>query len=448
MERHLHFLPEGSRVRRGVDIAFAAFDAGLSLFDARARLSALNGFPEACDAQINVPIIALSLLYGRNDLEETLLSALRCGYDTDCTMATACAFIGQILGAAALPEAFTRPIGDELVMGIAYRRDDMTISALARDTARMGVLLSADTGVSIPDAPAFEPLPDTAVRPATSLSVEYDGLPCAAPGETVRVTVRVSGALDAGRALSVETPEGWRAEPARAVLDSGAQEACFALHAPANPDVWPVKNLFTARLDDAAELRFGVAGAGLWRLLGVHHHLDPPEDVPHKAQRAWHHHFASIDRDYLPEPDLDVRALHAECSRILGFEALVVSRENEINLDALLGLSGPYCAYLARTVVAPRAHPTHIVVGNTDSFRIYLNGKLVGERDEHIWWTPQNNSYLVDLKEGPNLLVVKLIKQDSPSWRFTLGFRPHEGPKAPQGQHFLDWDVDLADGPI
>ena len=157
----IHYLPAGTPIDRLTRAAFQCYDEGLTLRDARDRLMALAGNPEACDAQINIPFTFLGLLYGGNDLQEAMLSALRCGYDTDCTLATAAALVGQILGARRIPEALKEPIGDELVMGIQYHRPEMTLTALARDTARMGVLLSRElrTGVEIEAAPALAPLP-------------------------------------------------------------------------------------------------------------------------------------------------------------------------------------------------------------------------------------------------------------------------------------------------
>ncbi len=137
-----HYFPVGTPIERLTRVAFQAYDEGLSLRDARDRLMALEGIPEACDAMINIPFTFLGLLYGGNDLEKVMLSALACGYDTDCTLASAAALVGQILGAKRIPDHLKAPIGSELVMGIQYHRPEMTLSALARDTAQVGVLLA------------------------------------------------------------------------------------------------------------------------------------------------------------------------------------------------------------------------------------------------------------------------------------------------------------------
>ncbi len=442
----MHHLPAGTPIAMLTRVAFQAYDEGLSLREARDRLMLLAGVPEACDAQINVPFTFLGLLYGGNDLQETLLSALRCGYDTDCTLATAGALIGQILGASRIPSALKMPVGDQLVMGIQYRRKDMTLSALARDTARMGALLAKEcaTGVEIADTPDMEPLPETACPPAVRLSVAYAGLPAAAPGETVNITVHVDGKVPEGARLTIEGPRGWTVTPGSVRVDDTTRAIPVALHAPAQADTWPMRNLFTARLDVGgnalAEHVFGVAGTGLWQFLGAYYEATPDENDPVQKRRAFNHHFVSLQRDYLSEPDVDVEGLCRSWSRKLGKPALAPSYEHEIDLARRVGLRGPYCAYLARAVISPAERRVYIVVGNTDSYRLYLNGKLAAEVDEHVWWTPFNNVHPATLRQGENLLLAKLIKR-SDTFRFTLGFREDNG----AGFNNADWLVDLAD---
>ncbi len=443
----LHYLPSGSPIDRLTRAAFDCHDRGLSLREARERLMLLAGHPEACDSQTNVPFTFLGLLYGGGDLQETMLAALRCGYDTDCTLASAAALVGQILGASRIPQAIKGPVGDELVMGIQYRRPEMTLSALARDTARMGVLLSIeqDTGVEIVDAPAMQPLPETARKPATWLTVDYEGLPEAAPGDLVRVTVRGHGAMPPGQVLEVTGPDSWTITPAQAPMDDLQREVIVSLHAPTHPELWPERNLFTVRLGDIV-YEFGVAGAPVWKIVGVHYDAVPPPNTdPQRAQlRRMQHHFVSLQREYVPEPITNVDDLYVEWSRKLGVPALVPAYERAVAPDQLIGLRGEYVVYLARTIVSPTEQRVHLGIGNTDSYRVWLNGELVGEADETVWWAPFNNVHQnVTLRRGENLVVVKLVKPRD-DLRFTFGIRDSNGPR---GGAFWssDWVVNLAD---
>jgi len=469
----IHYLPQGTPIERLTRAAFQAYDEGLSLRDARDRLMALAGHPEACDSQINVPFTFLGLLYGGNDLQETMLAALRCGYDTDCTLATSGALVGQILGASRIPEALKRPVGDELVMGIQYNRPEMTLSALARDTARVGVLLAEEcsTGVHFEGAPGVAPLPPTAKMPETRLSVEYADLPAAAPGDAVIVTVHVAGKVPEGAQLAVEGPAGWVVVPWVAPVGPARRDVTVTLHAPAGVDEWPMRNLFTARLEAEGgtllEYPFGVAGAGLWRFLGVYYDALPDESDPVQVKRRFNQHFASLKRPYLPEPDVDVDGLYRSWSMKLGRPALVASYEREIDLSHLVGLRGPYCAYLARTIISPEERAAFVVIGNSDSYRLYLNGERVAEVDECVWWAPFNNVHKVELKKGENHFLLKLIKHGD-EMKFTMGLRARardadevvdmlgmrdriddewreRAERMLEAHNIMDWLVDLAD---
>ena len=452
-ERFKHYLPAGTPIARLTEEAFRARAEGLSLREARKRLMLLAGNPEACDARTNVPFTFLGLLYGSEDLEETMLSTLRCGYDTDCTLATAGALLGQMLGASRIPAHLKEAIGDELVMGIEYRREEMTLSALARDTARVGVLLSQDlkTGLTITDAPELAPLPVVTVKPR--LEIEYHGLPSAAPGDTVTVTLKV--VQDSAQQLSTEHlggeltvvgSESWEVFPETQRLEHGS--ATFRLRARPDLKTWSTKNLFEVRLDGKEIGSFGVAGAGLWQLLGVFYDPLPDPDDDLEWGRRFPHHFVNLDKAYLPEPPENPEQLYREFSALLGRPALVPSHEHDIDLGKVIGLSGVYCAYLARTFTVSEARWAYLVVGNSDGYKLYLNGEFLGEEDEQPVWTPFNKAYRVKLRGGENQVIVKLVKR-SDKVRFTLGLR--EGREDVRmgldrrGYNHEDWLIDVED---
>ena len=252
--------------------------------------------------------------------------------------------------------------------------------------------------------------------------------------------------------LTVEGPEGWTVTPARAPVDARRPEVTVRLAAPAEvpveADKWPMRNIFTARLEAPGEslaYEFGVAGAGLWRLLGIFYDAVPDEGVPAQARRKMNHHFVSLTREYLPEPDVDVAAQYEAWSRKLGRPALLASYEHEVDVTRLVGLTGAYCAYVARTVVSPEERRAYAVVGNNDGYRFYLNGERIAEVDERICWTPFNNIHEVTLRKGPNRILLKLLKRTD-RLVFTFGLR--EGPtdeNGRRGHNMHDWLVDLAD---
>jgi hypothetical protein len=274
--------------------------------------------------------------------------------------------------------------------------------------------------------------------------VEYQGLPAAAPGDAVKVVVRVEGKTPSVAALKISGPEGWTITPSRAVVDETHRTIPVTLTAPDGMDVWPMKNMFKATIDTQPELSctFGVAGAGLWKLLGIYYDALPDEGNEVQKMRRFNQHFVSLERPYLPEPDVDVDGLFAAWSRKLGRPAVVPSYEHEVDVTCLVGLQGPFCAYLSRTIISPDARTAYLVIGNNDGYRLYLNDELVAEMDESTYWAPFNNYVLVKLRPGPNHLLLKLLRRGS-EVKFTLGLRHNTG--HPGKMNCEDWMVDLQD---
>lgn len=454
--RYMHFLPAGSPIERLTREAFRAYDEGLSLRDARERILLLAGNPEACDSQINVPFTFLGLLYGGNDLEETMVAALRCGYDTDCTMATAGAFLGQILGASRIPQNLKDHIGDELVMGIQYTREEMTLSALARDTARVGVLMSRDigTGMVIEDAPDFEPMPKVK-KPTASIEVDYIGLPAAAPGDTASVRVKITGPARINGTIKVTPPNGWSALPAELPIDDAG--AVIQLRADANAKTWPLHNRFEVSFTGSdgitASETFGLAGAGLWKLLKIGYDAVPTEAAieadPEMRNVAFNHHFIDLEKDYLANPTENIDANYTTTSRLLGKPAIVPSYEHEVDVSRVVGLEGPFVAYLSRTVIMPESRSVWLAIGNTDAFTIWVNGKEVLSATESCPWTPFNKRTTVKLERGKNTIVIKLVKR-SDNLHFTFGMR-HDSDDGKRARDYRwsmnaeDWLTDIVD---
>lgn len=80
-----------------------------------------------CHTISNAEIVAIALLWGEKDYTKTLGYSVMPGFDTDCNGATAGSVLGTILGAAALPEYWIRPLNDTLLTGVAgYHRVSLT----------------------------------------------------------------------------------------------------------------------------------------------------------------------------------------------------------------------------------------------------------------------------------------------------------------------------------
>jgi len=62
----------------------------------------------------NAVWVMIGLLYGEKDFGRTIAIAVRCGDDTDCNGATAGSILGAMLGARAIPDAWTNPFHDRV----------------------------------------------------------------------------------------------------------------------------------------------------------------------------------------------------------------------------------------------------------------------------------------------------------------------------------------------
>ncbi len=59
------------------------------------------------DAKLNAAYIVMGLLYGKGDLDQTILVSIRCGQDSDCNPSNAAGVLFTTLGMSKLPERFT-----------------------------------------------------------------------------------------------------------------------------------------------------------------------------------------------------------------------------------------------------------------------------------------------------------------------------------------------------
>lgn len=90
--------------------------------------------------------------------------------------------------------------------------------------------------------------------------------------------------------------------------------------------------------------------------------------------------------------------------------------------------------------MSPEMRKVYIMVGNNDAYRIYLNRKVVAERNEQTRWSPRNDFYIVTLKKGINRILLKLLRRGS-ALDFSLGIKEYG-----KALHFnaYDWHTDLA----
>lgn len=110
-------VPASSRTAKSVKLVLDCYKEGKTWVEARNAVLAQNadigdGWFEAPS---NVAYAVLGMVYGEGDFKKSLLTAVNCGDDTDCTCATAGATMGILYGMKGIPEDWAEFIGDKIV---------------------------------------------------------------------------------------------------------------------------------------------------------------------------------------------------------------------------------------------------------------------------------------------------------------------------------------------
>ncbi len=108
-------IPESCRVARSVKLAIKAYDDGKTLEEARNILvkdsEDLGWFQAPC----NLGFVILGLLFGEGDFKKSIISAINCGDDTDCTGATVGSIMGILYGTKGIDNELREYVGDKIV---------------------------------------------------------------------------------------------------------------------------------------------------------------------------------------------------------------------------------------------------------------------------------------------------------------------------------------------
>lgn len=103
IEAALARIPEECRVARSVRLVLENFDAGTDWKVTRNRIVEDSRDLGWFQAPANIAFVVLGLLYGAGDFKQSIILAVNCGDDTDCTGATVGAFLGLLYGMGGFP---------------------------------------------------------------------------------------------------------------------------------------------------------------------------------------------------------------------------------------------------------------------------------------------------------------------------------------------------------
>ena len=117
IELGLMAIPTDCRIADSIRLVIDCYESGKSAIETRNTVFERNrdigdGWFEAPS---NVAYTVLGLLYGEGDFKKSMITAINCGDDTDCTAATVGATLGILGGMAAIPEDWRNYIGDVII---------------------------------------------------------------------------------------------------------------------------------------------------------------------------------------------------------------------------------------------------------------------------------------------------------------------------------------------
>lgn len=214
LEIALSKIPSDSMVSQTVRLVMELYDEGIDYIETRNRVIDFNKSLGWFQAPGNLGFVVIGLLWGEGDFRRSVLYAVNCGDDTDCTGATVGATLGIIGGTKVIPEDWKKFVGDRIVTisinGIYNWRIPHTCSELTRRVAALvpavmaanhvpfeftdeDDLIDADTLAACRSVTAKQLLDrspysyDITHYHAFSVRVELNDTPRVAPGDVRRV---------------------------------------------------------------------------------------------------------------------------------------------------------------------------------------------------------------------------------------------------------------------
>ena len=395
------------------------------------------GHPDCTNLFQNIGITLAALLKGNLDEIKTGMDALNCGFDTDCTCATAGAVIGIIRGARSLQAEYGW--GDiKFVLGVKSDRRSDSVFDFSEDVAILGKTWNPDwiEGGEVKDYGFEAPAP-------VAVQVEYPAFPDGRPdcsialGETKTLQIVLESQTLAGETLTYTVSGLCVVEENGTVVlqENEASRIPLRIAVPADLPALPETNLYTFTYTVAGNTytyTFGLCGATPWKAVGPIWRTDPT-CTTEKLQRVPNYwHLMTAGYRYKGSGTDIVRRFHLnmavdtttpylsmeELTKPLDPEAdtkyeetLFSQREDSFRLDDVYGFSAPSVCYLVRGLIAPADETVCVQMGHSSPFALYINGQLICERDTCDTWDAENVHVAnVKLRKGVNSVVLRLTR--------------------------------------
>lgn len=395
------------------------------------------GHPDCTNLFQNMGITLAVLLIDGLDEIRAGMDALNCGFDTDCTCATAGAVIGAIRGAKSLEKEYSW--GDvKFVLGVRSDRRSDSVFDFSEDVALLGKVFSPGV-VAGGDEKSFTFEKDTS---PVRLSVIYgdgeDERPDAAIalGECRQVAVLFENVSDEAQTVDL-TVDGLGVTDGKGQLTIPAHSDDAFIVCVSLPEDLPVLseiNLYTVNWTTesaAGAYTFGLCGATPWKAVGPIWHTDPVctteklmkvpnywhlmgvpgyKDDPTDIVRRFHLNMA-VDTD-TPYVGLDeIFAPLDEDVETAYEETLFSERQDSFRMEDICGMQAPCVVYLARELVSPVDEEVCVQLGHSAPVALWINGQMICERKTCDTWDAENvHVQHVKIHKGVNRVVLRLTR--------------------------------------
>jgi hypothetical protein len=100
--------------------------------------------PFNIDAKINGAYVAIGLLYGGGDFEDTMVISTRCGQDSDCNPASAVGVLGVVLGYQGIPEKYRG--GIPAIADETFSYTDYSFNTIVESTMQRAIAMAERHG--------------------------------------------------------------------------------------------------------------------------------------------------------------------------------------------------------------------------------------------------------------------------------------------------------------
>jgi len=411
------------------------------------------GHPDCTNMFQNMGITIASLLLGKGDIIKTTMMALNCGFDTDCTCATAGAVLGLISGA----EKLGKEHGFENItyaLKVDSVRRSNKITDLAEDIALIGAAFTSSVNTEttlsgIPEVlPAFD---DEPKHLCVQFKYEND-YPSIGIGEKKIISAVFTNSTGRDMKLfcSLKVPAGLvcgKAEFDVTVGAKGSTSTDITVELPESTKIVYDRNIFELSAKDEVseeqfEFRFGISGAVPWKVMGPIWRTEPISNTEKLLEYG--HYSKFMDTSLIPGNRTDkTRHFHLnfatdtetefikqdECFAKLDEtkydpcrEVLFNAHEDAFRLSDVFTFRGPCVAYFAREIPMDYDLKVCIQIGYTTPFSLWLNGERISSRDNCDNWTAENIHLTdIELKKGVNRLLFRVTRTNDDA-KFNVTF--------------------------